>query len=429
MRDHEVFRRPHKLDVKTTEQRLAPSSWTHYGVGKSIDGVAIGTDREAGWCTLGDSLDLPDTEILCGGRNSKGPHYAAVWRQGNLLHFGFQSRPDQMTAFGKELLVNCIHYIARFRENSPLVESSNSYDPAWIRPRFIADRLVRQTWTAKSIPTLFDAGVLQHFDPDRADAFRAWYRANRGFLMPSARDTKKLALDADLKAFGMGCDDPGILAALVKALETGGEGEARARRLLQRLVHRPLAKGSAPAAWRSWLDRVGKALFFSDHGGFRWYVDPLALRRGVASADLRGPARASLPSDAARAEIGPVRAELRRTTADESGAFDLEVRVTLREGWHIYALNVPAGSDRTATALQVEKPATWQWQGEWRAPAAKASEEHAGVGEYSGTVVFRRRLARPVGSPAGPVKVTLSYGACDAKMCRPPESLVLRIAR
>ena len=51
----------------------------------------------------------------------------------------------------------------------------------------------------------------------------------------------------------------------------------------------------APAEkWRSWWKENKPYLFFSDTGGFRWYVDPLAKARGVSTAQLRGPARAKL---------------------------------------------------------------------------------------------------------------------------------------
>jgi hypothetical protein len=42
-------------------------------------------------------------------------------------------------------------------------------------------------------------------------------------------------------------------------------------------------------------------LFASDTADYRWYVDPLAKRRGVPSAELRGPKRA----DQAAGRAGP----------------------------------------------------------------------------------------------------------------------------
>jgi hypothetical protein len=44
-----------------------------------------------GWCSYADDFkDLPELEYFCGGINEKTPTAAALWRQGNLLHFGFE---------------------------------------------------------------------------------------------------------------------------------------------------------------------------------------------------------------------------------------------------------------------------------------------------------------------------------------------------
>jgi hypothetical protein len=50
--------------------------------------------------------------------------------------------------------------------------------------------------------------------------------------------------------------------------------------------------GRDAGAWSQWHAAHAPYLFFSDWGGYRWYVDPLAKKRGVPAAELRGPARA-----------------------------------------------------------------------------------------------------------------------------------------
>jgi hypothetical protein len=42
---------------------------------------------------------------------------------------------------------------------------------------------------------------------------------------------------------------------------------------------------------RAFVDLLEKH-FLSDSGGYRWYIDPLAKKRGVKSSELRGPLRA-----------------------------------------------------------------------------------------------------------------------------------------
>ena len=57
----------------------------------------------------------------------------------------------------------------------------------------------------------------------------------------------------------------------------------------------------APAAeWARWVEKNWAYLFFSDTGGYRWYLDPLAQRRGVPTAELRGPARPKPSGPAAK---------------------------------------------------------------------------------------------------------------------------------
>ncbi len=88
---------------------------------------------------------------------------------------------------------------------------------------------------------------------------------------------------------------PDFFARALPALEEPGRSE-QARRLL--VHYAPDGPGfDAPAeAWRKWWRDNGPYLFFSDTGGYRWYLDPLAKKKGVPTAQLRGPARATLPA-------------------------------------------------------------------------------------------------------------------------------------
>src|SRR5262249_51110666 len=95
----------------------------------TVEVVPVARDVKAnhhpGWCTYSDVFDSPETEVLCGGINHKTPSAAAVWRQGNLLHFGFDLSPEEMTDRGQAMLVNSIAYIARFTEDRPITHAPN----------------------------------------------------------------------------------------------------------------------------------------------------------------------------------------------------------------------------------------------------------------------------------------------------------------
>ena len=78
-------------------------------------------------------------------------------------------------------------------------------------------------------------------------------------------------------------------------LRTGGGQEQAAIHLLARYAPADTAKLDSAAVWDQWYNENRPYLFFSDQGDYRWYVDPLAKKRGIPSKDLRGPARASPP--------------------------------------------------------------------------------------------------------------------------------------
>lgn len=62
-----------------------------------------------------------------------------------------------------------------------------------------------------------------------------------------------------------------------------------------KLLRRYAPDGPAGAQaddWQRWWETNEKYLFFSKAGWYRWYVDPLAEKRGVPTADLRGQKRA-----------------------------------------------------------------------------------------------------------------------------------------
>ena len=48
-------------------------------------------------------------------------------------------------------------------------------------------------------------------------------------------------------------------------------------------------------AWKRCLDPNRDFLFLNASGGYRWYIDPLARKRGKPTASLRGVDRATIP--------------------------------------------------------------------------------------------------------------------------------------
>ena len=74
--------------------------------------------------------------------------------------------------------------------------------------------------------------------------------------------------------------------------QPGTEAE-RARRMLVRYAPEGPGRDAKAQAWADWWRANADYLFFGEAGGYRWYLDPLAKARGVPTARLRGPVRAS----------------------------------------------------------------------------------------------------------------------------------------
>src|SRR5213595_2760428 len=109
-------------------RRGVPAGWKGRLEAESIEVLPLVKDisREyhPGWCTYVEGpSESPEVEVICGGVNDKTPIAAAIWRQGNLLHFGFDLSPAEMNERGRALLVNAIAYIARFTEDRPLTNA------------------------------------------------------------------------------------------------------------------------------------------------------------------------------------------------------------------------------------------------------------------------------------------------------------------
>ena len=135
------------------------------------------------------------------------------------------------------------------------------------------------------------AGGSEQGNVDDWPAFQTWYRRNRAFLRADRRQGGSLILDEDAKALNVVPGRPEFFPAAIAALKEGGAKAERATKLLRRYA--PLGPNEARAErWQRWWDENKSYLFFSEAGWYRWYIDPLACKRGVPTAELRGAARA-----------------------------------------------------------------------------------------------------------------------------------------
>lgn len=245
----------------------------------------------AGWCTYASHLEgAPDVEVMCGGWNAKKPSAAGIWRQGNLLHFGFQPAPEHLNAAGRALLANSIHYISRFTQDRPIGETVSVFSDR-TRPeqrRYLTSTMSRENVSTKAVADRFFSGVLR----DTIAAMEAvelaqWLGDNLAYLVPG--DDGKFVRADDLAKLEIDITAPTALDALESALD--GDRSDLAIAALARHVDAGPEKGDV-GAWEAFLESESPHLFFSEVAGYRFLVDPLAKARGVPSESLRGPARA-----------------------------------------------------------------------------------------------------------------------------------------
>jgi len=291
LRDGPWVNTPHKID-RTTVRRPTPEAFQNTVKDPTVEVIPLVKDQKgehpSGWCTYTDAFDSPETEVISGGVNGKTATAAAVWRQGHLLHFGFDLSPDEMNEAGQHLLVNCVDYIARFTDDRPITHAHGR-----ALSRAGADRA-----TSKPEPDKFY--VEWYFPPAIRKAgkvedwarFKEWYKKHRPYLRADRAEKGSFVLDEEAMKFGVAPASPEFLPAAIKALK--GERAGLAATLLRRYAPDG-PSGTDADGWESWWGENGPYLFFSESGWYLWYVDPLAKKRGVPSASLRGPARASRP--------------------------------------------------------------------------------------------------------------------------------------
>jgi hypothetical protein len=249
---------------------------------------------QSGWISYRSALvDSPETEIICGGLSEREIDGAALWRQGQLLHFAFDLSPAEMNEAGQALLINSIVYISRFTEDRPIARTPSGWAEGDDAPRsrrwiegLYADRAPTEKDLDFYLAPSTKAGVAKM---DR-ESYAKWYKENSPYL--TCDRTGRLMVDLNAKALGIVFNQREFFPAVLKHLSSASTAE-KAKELLKRYA--PEGPGDAsPDAWQAWWQSNELYLFYTERGGYRWYVDPLAKKRGVPSDKLQGPARARL---------------------------------------------------------------------------------------------------------------------------------------
>jgi len=300
LREHRIFETPFKIDRGKMIAIPTPADFKSDIKESEIMVLPLVADRgrqwSAGWCTHArDFYMYPDVEFLSGGVNHQTPTSAGLWRQGNLLHFGFEQSPAEMNDLGQLLLLNAIAYISHFTEDRPIAITPSVFAGPVARGRSVLARWLRNPeYSMELCKTLLAPGSWKTLSKrsDR-ESMAQWSDENAQFLHPN--HDQVLEIDDDLAASGVRFDQPEFFEKVIADLRSQDSVIVRrALRLLKRYV--PCGPNSGDSeAWASWWRENQQFAFASDAGDYRWYIDILAKKRGVPTSALRGPKRASEP--------------------------------------------------------------------------------------------------------------------------------------
>lgn len=298
-RDHDVFNTPISIDRGATIKRPVPNDfWRDKLKVEQVEVLPMVKDIDgkypAGWCTYEDTLsEQPEVEFICGGINDKTPAAVGVWRQGNQLHFGFDLAPDEMSEAAQAMLINSVAYIARFTEDRPIVVTPSPFytkHAARARARIIGylQPSKFQPYHLDWIDDSVDASITNAIPAHTREAYLDWFERNSMYLHPDGDG--KLTWDQEAKSLGIAYDKPELFERGIEALRDPATSQ-QAATLLKRYAPQGPSNGGEKE-WSAWYADNKPYLFYCEWGSYRWYIDPLARKRGVPSSELRGPARA-----------------------------------------------------------------------------------------------------------------------------------------
>jgi hypothetical protein len=297
LRDHPIFRSPITVDRSKLVARPWPHEWSDPHDSNEVLVLPLAAPdlqtNHPGWCTyIRGMSDAPEIEVFCGGINAKTSTAAALWRQGNLLHYGFDLAPNEMNEWGRALLENSIAYIARFTEDRPIMETASPFAGQEIisRPR-IDEVLKRGVGWWDYLKSYFDQRALAAAGVTDLTSFANWYPTVRDYLSSNAQGL--LTVDRDSQAIKLNPGRREFFDRAIADLSRLGKEAERSRRMLKRYAPQGPGPDANAHAWTRWWKANADYLFFGETGGYRWYLDPLAQARGVPTARLRGPDRAS----------------------------------------------------------------------------------------------------------------------------------------
>ena len=271
---HEVYHKPFKVEPDFT-YRETPDNYhrRHLGTDKLPDQMKVWKvqDSERG-NVVSRSYgfeDSPDAEAIALGFN-RGKEYGAVGigRHANVLQWGYFDPPSQMTEAGRRLFLNCICYIHRFDGYKPLVHTDSSHRLNAVRLALLIDQIKDKSFFSSS----FTPELMQKYEGN-AKGLADYYRENLEFVYRDPHQSMTYQIDSDLKDLGLESNRTvDTLAKLIELLNDPARSE-KAGQLLERYTNQHKEFNFAQQ-WQPWFTENKDRIFFSDVGGYKFFIMP-----------------------------------------------------------------------------------------------------------------------------------------------------------
>jgi hypothetical protein len=212
-----------------------------------------------------------------------GKEYGAVGvgRHGNFLQWGYSAPPSKLTEAGCKFFLNCISYIRKFDGKGPLVRRRRSARINAIRLAALINKISDKNFFSRN----FSSDLMEKYEGD-PNGLVQYYKDNFEFIYHD----KVFLIDYELKRLGIESNRKiSTLGQLIELLDDEKCREVAnpvrdptekvsngANHLLQRYTERSF---QTKREWQNWFEKNRKQIYFSDFGGFKFYVVPKGYLR------------------------------------------------------------------------------------------------------------------------------------------------------
>src|SRR5262249_7682655 len=144
------------------------------------------------------------------------PRASALWRQGNLLHFGFEQPPTKLNGTGRNMLINAIVYISHFTEDSPIDATPSVFGKDKIsesRRRAKNSLKSHSRWATNEIT----AATIASFNALDDEKAKAWIDENGSWLHPGL--DRLIEIDQEAKSLDIPFDSPEFFSKAIASLK------------------------------------------------------------------------------------------------------------------------------------------------------------------------------------------------------------------